>query len=199
MDMNELRERTLIDLFKALDGIYGPNYECRYYPCHFSGQDCSFCYCPFYPCLIYDLGGELILSSEGEYVWSCKGCNWIHEKENVENVIFVLGRYPKQKLVESDWLFFNKVLQELYYGEELGEKLDNCYNLMPAVLKDKECEELDNVEFLAVKVVDFEILDVRRISSIEDANDEVVIPLKAGEEVYGIDKNGRKVVCKLNL
>ncbi len=195
--MNELRERTLIDLFKALDGIYGANYECKYYPCHFNGQDCTFCYCPFYPCLLYDLGGELVLSSHGEYVWSCKGCSWIHEKENVENVIFVLGRYPKQKLVEEDWWFFNKILQELFYGEVYGEKIENGYNLMPAVLRNKECEEMDKVEFLAIKVYEFEILDVRRISSLEEAEDEVIIPLKEGREIYGIDWKGRKVMCKL--
>ncbi len=195
--MNEMRERTLIDLFKALDGIYGANYECKHYPCHFSGQDCTFCYCPFYPCLLYDLGGEIVLSSQGEYVWSCKGCTWIHEKENVENVIFVLGRYPKQRLVEEDWWFFNRILQELFYGEVYGEELENGYNLMPAVLRNKECEEMDRVEFLAVRIYDFEILEVRRISSLEEMDGEVAIPLKEGREIYGIDRNGRKVMCKL--
>ena len=195
--MNEMRERTLIDLFKALDGIYGANYECKHYPCHFSGQDCTFCYCPFYPCLLYDLGGEIVLSSQGEYVWSCKGCTWIHEKENVENVIFVLGRYPKQRLVEEDWWFFNSILQELFYGEVYGEVLENGYNLMPAVLRNKECEEVDRVEFLAVRIYDFEILEVRRISSLEEMDGEVAIPLKEGREIYGIDRNGRKVMCKL--
>ncbi len=196
--MNELRERTLVDLFKALDGIYGPNYECKYYPCHFSGQDCTFCFCPFYPCLLYDLGGELVLSSKGEYTWTCKGCRWIHEKENVENVIFVLGRYPRQRLVEEDWWFYNRILQELFYGEVYGVEMDNRYNLMPAVLRNKECEEMDRVEFLAVRVYDFEILEVRRISSLEDAEEgEVLIPLKEGREIYGIDRNGRRVVCKL--
>ncbi len=195
--MNEMRERTLIDLFKALDGIYGANYECKHYPCHFSGQDCTFCYCPFYPCLLYDLGGEIVLSSQGEYVWSCKGCTWIHEKENVENVIFVLGRYPKQRLVEEDWWFFNRILQELFYGRVYGEEIENGYNLMPAVLRNKECEEMDRVEFLAVRIYDFEILEVRRISSLEEMDGEVAIPLKEGREIYGIDRNGRKVVCKL--
>ncbi len=68
---------------------------------------------------------------------------------------------------------------------------------MPAVLRNKECEEVDSVEFLAVKVYDFEILDVRRIRSIDEAEDEVVIPLKEGREIYGIDAKGRRVMCKL--
>ncbi len=194
--MNENREKTLIELFRALDGIYGPNYECKYYPCHFYGQDCTFCYCPFYPCLIYDLGGELILTEDG-YVWSCKGCTWVHEKENAEEIIYRLGSYPKQRLVEEDWFFFSRVLQEMIYGRELGVWVGNSYNLMPAILRDKECEEVEEVEFLAVTLEDFEIVDVRRIKSLEDADSEIIIPLKIGGELYGIDKSGRKVMCKL--
>jgi len=193
--MDKVREITLKNLFRALDGIYGPNYECKHYPCHFPGQDCSFCYCPFYPCLLYDFGGDLV-ESNGKIVWSCKKCSWIHEKENVEEIIFVLGRYPKQRLVESDWLFFNKILQELYYGETLGMKLDNCYNLMPAILRNKQCKELkEDVELLAVKIVDFKITSVRRIRTIDEANNEVIIPLKEGNLLYGINRKGKKVVC----
>ncbi len=194
--MNELRERTLVDLFNAIDGVYGAREDCEHYPCHFKGQDCTFCYCPFYPCLLYDLGGELIFS-KGEYKWSCRGCRWIHEKENVEEVLFVLSRYPKQRLVEEDWWFFNRILQELYYGGVYGVKLENCYNLMPAVLRNKECEEVEEVEFLAVKVYEFEVMEVRRIRSIEEAEEEVVIPLKEGREIFGIDSTGRRVMCKL--
>jgi hypothetical protein len=29
---------------------------CPYYPCHFEGQQCDFCYCPLYPCLDTSLG-----------------------------------------------------------------------------------------------------------------------------------------------
>ncbi len=194
--MNENREKALIDLFRALDGVYGPNYECKYYPCHFYGQDCTFCYCPFYPCLIYDLGGELILTDDG-YVWSCKGCTWVHEKEIAEEIIHRLGGYPKQRLVEEDWFFYSRVLQEILYGEVRGVWIDNSYNLMPAILRGKECEVVDDVEFLAVTVEDFEIVEVRRIKSLDDADGEIIIPLKVGGEVYGIDGEGRKVMCKL--
>jgi threonine-phosphate decarboxylase len=31
-------------------GPLGSNRECNYYPCHFESQDCTFCFCPFYPC-----------------------------------------------------------------------------------------------------------------------------------------------------
>ncbi len=193
--MNDLRERTIIEMFGALEGIYGPNYECRYYPCHFNGQDCSFCYCPFYPCLIYDLGGEIKVSSGG-YVWSCEKCRWIHEPENVENIILSLSRYSRQQLIEEDWLFYNRILQELFYGEELGQKLENTYNLMPAVMAGKDCEETENAEFLAVRLGDFSIETVRRVNSLEEVNDEVLIPLKDGEKLHGMLK-GRYVICKI--
>ncbi|RLI75376.1 hypothetical protein DRP05_14905 [Archaeoglobales archaeon] len=190
--MNELREKTLIELFGALDGIYGPNYECKYYPCHFENQDCSLCYCPFYPCLICDLG-EIKVSSEGNYVWSCENCFWIHEKENVEDVLFVLGNYPKQRLIEEDWLFYNKILQELLFGEEIGEVFGNSYSLMPIMLN-KNCEVVDTAEFLAVKIEDFCITQVRRLNSIDDADQEVLIPLKADNRMFGF-VGGNYLVC----
>jgi hypothetical protein len=193
--MNELREKTLVEMFGALEGIYGPSFECRYYPCHFSGQDCSFCYCPFYPCLNYDLCGELMVSSNG-WVWSCEKCWWIHEKDNAEKIIFVLSRYPRQRLVEESWLFYNRILQELFYGEELGEKVERTYNLMPAILKNKDCEEVEGVEVIAVKLGDFSIESVRKVSSLEEVGEEILIPLKDGKKLYGL-VNGRYVVCRI--
>ncbi|MDP6613031.1 MAG: cysteine-rich small domain-containing protein, partial [Candidatus Hydrothermarchaeota archaeon] len=34
---------------KALEKGAGSE-KCEYYPCHFQGQDCTWCFCPFYPC-----------------------------------------------------------------------------------------------------------------------------------------------------
>jgi len=59
----------------------GPNLECEYYPCHFMGQDCTFCYCPFYPCGDGSTGGYWI---KDKGVWSCQECEWIHEKKTVK-------------------------------------------------------------------------------------------------------------------
>ncbi|VVB70006.1 Cysteine-rich small domain protein [uncultured archaeon] len=47
--------------------------NCERYPCHFSEQDCVFCFCPFYPCLDSRTGGR----ADGEN-WSCNGCSLIH-------------------------------------------------------------------------------------------------------------------------
>ena len=60
--------------------------DCAYYPCHHEGQDCTFCYCPFYPCGDTEVGGEMIISRKGEPVWSCMNCHFIHEKGAAEYV-----------------------------------------------------------------------------------------------------------------
>jgi precorrin-3B C17-methyltransferase len=59
----------------------GPNIECEYYPCHRHPQNCSFCYCPFYPCGEGSTGGKWI---KEKGVWSCEDCEWIHNYKTVE-------------------------------------------------------------------------------------------------------------------
>ncbi|MCL2862916.1 MAG: aminotransferase class I/II-fold pyridoxal phosphate-dependent enzyme [Methanimicrococcus sp.] len=61
--------------------------NCEYYPCHFNGQDCTFCYCPFYPCENNKGGGKLIQSSKGGQVWSCAGCYIPHIQSVVERMM----------------------------------------------------------------------------------------------------------------
>lgn len=192
--MNELRERALVDLFKAMNGVLGPVYECKYYPCHFENQDCSLCYCPFYPCLICDLG-EIKVSSSGKYVWSCESCFWIHEKENVERITNILGYFPRQQLIEENWMFYSRILQELLFDKEIGEWYGNAYSLMP-ILANKNCEVVDIAEFLAIKVEDFEITGVRRLNTVEDAKNEVLIPLKVGNKLYGF-VDGKYLICNV--
>ena len=52
--------------------------NCPYYPCHFEGQSCDFCYCPFYPCRDEDLGQWVESSSRGK-VWNCAKCKLLHK------------------------------------------------------------------------------------------------------------------------
>lgn len=61
--------------------VEGPNMECEFYPCHFEGQNCTFCYCPFYPCGDSSTGGKWI---KDKGVWSCQDCDWIHEDKTVD-------------------------------------------------------------------------------------------------------------------
>ena len=60
---------------------------CEYYPCHFDGQDCTFCYCPFYPCKDERGGGKYIQSSKGGQVWSCADCYIPHIPSVVEKIM----------------------------------------------------------------------------------------------------------------
>lgn len=62
---------------------HGENRECDFYPCHYDGQYCDFCYCPFYPCGDSSTGGNWI---KGKGVWNCKDCVWIHTPEGVDAV-----------------------------------------------------------------------------------------------------------------
>ena len=80
---------------KFLNGeiSHGPNRECEFYPCHYDGQYCDFCYCPFYPCGDSSTGGQWI---KGKNVWNCKECMWVHEKEAVDCL-----RKPLEELLEE--------------------------------------------------------------------------------------------------
>ncbi len=69
--------------------------ECPYYPCHFPGQRCDYCYCPFYPCADEELG-EWVESSSGGRVWGCTGCTLLH----VPGVADYVKRNPEAALTE---------------------------------------------------------------------------------------------------
>lgn len=72
---------------------HGPNRECEFYPCHYDGQYCDFCYCPFYPCGDSSTGGQWI---KGKNVWNCKDCLWVHEEEAVNCI-----RKPLEEILEE--------------------------------------------------------------------------------------------------
>ncbi len=69
--------------------------NCPYYPCHFPGQRCDFCYCPFYPCKDETLG-EWSPSSTNGRIWNCSRCALLHEP----TVADYLKRYPDAPLEE---------------------------------------------------------------------------------------------------
>ena len=60
------------------------NKACKYFPCHKGLEDCTFCYCPFYPCLDKKRGKYVY--SGNKAVWSCEDCNWIHKKKVVDGI-----------------------------------------------------------------------------------------------------------------
>ncbi len=71
--------------------------ECPYYPCHFEGQDCHFCFCLFYPCGD-ESRGRMVIGKKGLEVWSCKECNAIHIPETARRVRSALEKEDADKL-----------------------------------------------------------------------------------------------------
>jgi adenosylcobinamide hydrolase len=70
--------------------------QCPYYPCHFEGQRCDFCYCPFYPCGDESLGHQVVSSSKNGMVWNCADCMLLHEPEIADYLV----RHPEASLRE---------------------------------------------------------------------------------------------------
>lgn len=75
--------------YLAGEGVEGSNLSCEYYPCHQHPQNCTFCYCPFYPCGDSSTGGHWIKEKQ---VWSCEGCQWIHQDNAVQCIQGKLGQ-----------------------------------------------------------------------------------------------------------
>ncbi|PKL56918.1 MAG: hypothetical protein CVV35_02450 [Methanomicrobiales archaeon HGW-Methanomicrobiales-6] len=69
--------------------------NCPYYPCHFPGQRCDYCYCPCYPCADEELG-EWVESSNGSRIWGCAGCTLLH----VPEIADYMKRNPETALTE---------------------------------------------------------------------------------------------------
>ncbi|HIH44386.1 MAG TPA: threonine-phosphate decarboxylase, partial [Candidatus Methanoperedenaceae archaeon] len=51
---------------------------------------CTFCFCPFYPCMDERTGGKYVERSTGGTVWSCAGCELIHRTEVAQRVLDAL-------------------------------------------------------------------------------------------------------------
>ena len=85
------------------EGIGGRK-TCEYYPCHFEDQNCTFCFCPFYPCENEKTGGKWIQSSRGGKVWSCIDCHLVHNKEIAQKILDCLMQEgDTDELVKVAW------------------------------------------------------------------------------------------------
>jgi len=81
--------------FKGEHWVEWTPHNCPYYPCHFAGQCCDFCYCPFYPCGDESLG-TWSAGSNGNKVWNCAGCTLLHEPA----IAGYLKNFPSASLTE---------------------------------------------------------------------------------------------------
>ena len=69
--------------------------NCERFPCHSLDQDCSLCFCPFYPCRDERTGGRMV-----EGAWDCRSCSIIHRPEVAA---MVLDGLMKGEALESVW------------------------------------------------------------------------------------------------
>ncbi len=94
-----IRDSPSYFIFSRYGGDHWVEWEpenCPYYPCHFSGQRCDFCYCPFYPCGDESLGHWVESSTTGGQVWNCASCTLLHEPEIADYLL----RNPEASLDE---------------------------------------------------------------------------------------------------
>jgi adenosylcobinamide hydrolase len=86
------RSRPSFFIFSRIKGDHWTEWtpeNCPYYPCHFTGQRCDYCYCPLYPCGDEALG-QWVESSTGGKVWNCARCTLLHEPDTAD----YLKRHP---------------------------------------------------------------------------------------------------------
>jgi threonine-phosphate decarboxylase len=88
----------------AASGKKAARNTCDYYPCHFHGQDCTFCFCPFYPCEDARTGGKWIDSTTGGKVWSCEDCTVIHRPAIAQKVLeFLMEDGGSEESLKEAW------------------------------------------------------------------------------------------------
>ena len=85
---------------QMIRGLIGGNPECAHHPCHHPEQNCTFCFCPLYPCLDPELGEYVISRRTGGRVWSCQGCLWIHRDDVSRSLFEIMPEIGEQGLDE---------------------------------------------------------------------------------------------------
>ena len=92
--------------------LLGIDTSCRYYPCHRGGlEDCTFCFCPFYPCGDESTGGKWIKGTS----WSYEDCSWIHRTEVAGRVLKEMKRLGinKPENIDKNWISLNKIRERV--------------------------------------------------------------------------------------
>ncbi len=79
------------------------NRACEFFPCHTGLEDCTFCYCPFYPCLNEERGEYVCSSKNNKKIWSCEPCDWIHKRKVVDDIFELIreNRRPREKFKDG--------------------------------------------------------------------------------------------------
>ena len=73
------------------------NKDCKYFPCHKGLEDCTFCYCPIYPCGYEEFGK--FVEGKGGNIWDCSNCVIMHKSKIVE---FILKNKDKEFIKQGE-------------------------------------------------------------------------------------------------
>ncbi len=128
--------------------IQRANKDCKYYPCHEKLEDCTFCYCPYYPCLDESLGENFHSEKTGKNIWSCKNCSWIHSSKVVDDIFNSIRenkRHPKLNLKKFHNEEIGIIL--LAHGSQLKKANNFLLNLIDELKKDWKIVEPSYMQF----------------------------------------------------
>ena len=85
-----MHEKGPILINKAIKNgeVIGLDKNCEYLPCHEKLEDCTFCYCLFYPCNDPQTGGyEKLHSRTRKPIWACPSCIFAHKTKNAKKIL----------------------------------------------------------------------------------------------------------------
>lgn len=105
------------------------NKACKFFPCHTGLEDCTFCYCPFYPCLDDSLGRFIHSPKLKKDIWSCEDCNWIHKKRVVDEIFSFIRENKRRPKIALK----NKETGVVILGH--GSKLKKANSILDEVIR----------------------------------------------------------------
>ena len=108
------RLKKVLEIEDKNKKLVGPDETCDYYPCQFTGQDCTWCFCPFYPCKDEETGGEFVKTKASGHIWSCSECYWTHNAEVAEALLESFRKYGIENA--DDIVKRKEELKEIFSG-----------------------------------------------------------------------------------
>ena len=85
-----------MSFMKRNDESYFCNFECKYFPCHKTGNteyfNCLFCYCPLYA-LGENCGGSFVYTSTG--IKDCSNCFLPHSPKGNQHILSKFSEIAK--------------------------------------------------------------------------------------------------------
>lgn len=116
------------------------NKSCSYFPCHKKLEDCTFCYCPFYPCQDEKLGRYIYSTKRKKKIWSCHECSWIHKRKTVDR-IYTCIKANARNLREDTPLALARHKEFLRHNSGIlilghGSRLPRAKALIPKIIKE---------------------------------------------------------------